>query len=55
MALSQQASSRQEALQARHEALETQLRELIRHPSVSDAELRHLKLEKLRLKEEMQS
>lgn len=55
MALSQQASSRQEALQARHAALEARIHELRRHPSVSDVELRHLKVEKLRLKEEMQS
>ena len=54
MALSH-ASARQEALQARHDALEAQLNELSRHPSVSDAEMRNLKVEKLRLKEQLNS
>lgn len=55
MALSHDSSSRQQALQARHSNLEGQIRELSRHPSVSDTEMRSLKLQKLRVKEEMES
>ena len=55
MALSQNASTRQQSLQHRHDILEERLRELSSHPSVSDAEIRNLKLQKLRVKEEMQT
>jgi len=55
MALSQNASARQQSLQNRHNVLEERLRELSSHPSASDSEIRGLKLQKLRIKEEMES
>ncbi len=55
MALSQNASARQESLRSRHGLLEGRLRELSSHPSVSETEIRELKRQKLRVKEEMES
>ncbi|MDY0029012.1 MAG: DUF465 domain-containing protein [Pseudobdellovibrionaceae bacterium] len=55
MPLSQNASARQQSLQHRHSILEERLRELSSHPSASDTEIRGLKLQKLRIKEEMES
>lgn len=59
MALAQHAasskSSHLQSLAARHSAIEAQLHELSHHPSVSDFEIRKLKRQKLRVKEEMES
>lgn len=41
-------------LSAKHQTLERRLAEEFKHPSVSDEELKRLKLEKLRLKELIQ-
>lgn len=55
MPLSHESSARMEALRARHDMYEEQLRELGKIPSASDAEKKLLKLKKLRIKEEMEA
>ena len=47
------ASARQDGLRQRHAMLEAQLDKLRAHPSADDMEIKTLKREKLRLKEEM--
>lgn len=44
---------RLEALQNRHAALSAQLENEMKHPSASEVALKRLKLEKLRIKEEI--
>ncbi|MBL8639329.1 MAG: YdcH family protein [Alphaproteobacteria bacterium] len=55
MAASQRSHGRSAALKARHSALDDQIQELEKHPSVPSFQLRALKLEKLRIKEQLES
>jgi hypothetical protein len=47
-------SNRLDALRARHTALSTDIERLMKHLSISDFDLRRLKLEKLQIKEEIE-
>ena len=58
MPLAQHAASvsatRKQALISKHSVLEDRLQELMHHPSASDTEIRSLKRQKLRVKEEIE-
>lgn len=58
MPLAQHAASisatRKQALLSKHSLLEDRLQELQHHPSASDTEIRNLKRQKLRVKEEIE-
>lgn len=58
MPLAQHAASlsatRKQALLSKHSLLEDRLQELLHHPSASDTEIRNLKRQKLRVKEEIE-
>ncbi len=58
MPLAQHAASvsatRKQALISKHSVLEDRLQELMHHPSASDTEIRNLKRQKLKVKEEIE-
>ena len=58
MPLAQHAASvsatRKQALISKHSVLEDRLQELMHHPSASDTEIRYLKRQKLKVKEEIE-
>ncbi len=53
--LSGVSNSRVEALRQKHLAIESQISEALKSPSVTDFHIRSLKKEKLKLKEELES
>lgn len=53
-ALASSQNGRLQALQARHAALQDRIREEMKHPSTGNETLKHLKLQKLRLKEQIE-
>ena len=53
-ALASSPNGRLQALQARHAALQDRIREEMRHPSAGNDTLKSLKIQKLRLKEQIE-